>query len=200
LRQPSPPPKRDPHSLFPGLPPVGTKADVDVYGTASDPVSCGGCHPGVDRPQLFPLPRGALNEEPSKQLPPDDRWFGWQVRKFYFASAPPLPLPPRLRKRTREPWLNAERQLFDDRVSREGKNFRQMLQLFPGRTLADLVERYYESKPHKRLRQISQAQAARNIRSRPCGTMGCLLHDNHAGPHLFPDPVGPRSMKGRRRS
>ena len=27
------------------------------------------------------------------------------------------------------------------------------------------------------------------------GTMGCLLHDNHAGPHKFSAPTGPRIRK-----
>ena len=30
---------------------------------------------------------------------------------------------------------------------------------------------------------------------RHVGTMGCLLHDNHAGPHQFSAPMGPRVRK-----
>ena len=37
--------------------------------------------------------------------------------------------------------------------------------------------------------------ATRNVRQGPCGTMGCLLHDNHAGPHQFSAPMGPRVRK-----
>ena len=33
------------------------------------------------------------------------------------------------------------------------------------------------------------------MRVGPCGTMGCLLHDNHAGPHQFSAPMGPRVRK-----
>ena len=70
-----------------------------------------------------------------------------------------------------------------------------MLPLFPSRTLAELVGHYYLTKAHKRLRQIGGAQLAKNIRNRPCGTIGCQLHDNHAGPHLFSLPVGPRARR-----
>ena len=53
-------------------------------------------------------------------------------------------------------------------------------------------------KTHKRMAQIDAEQARLNVRVGPCGTMGCQLHDNHAGPHLFAAPVGPRARKAPR--
>ena len=47
---------------------------------------------------------------------------------------------------------------------------------------------------------IDAEQARLNVRVGPCGTMGCQLHDNHAGPHLFAAPVGPRARKAPRRA
>lgn len=139
---------------------------------------------------------GGLNEHGGEPNPHEPRWFGWQLHKLGFElRQADSELPASLQPTPRRQWEAEECQRFDDWLHRNGKRFRQMAPLFPRRSLAELVEHYYATKAHKRLRQISSAQAAKNIRQRPCGTIDCLLHDNHAGPHMFAQPVGPRVRK-----
>ena len=162
----------------------------------------------ADRPQLFsfPLPAVTPDElhavgggadstgEPSAE---QERWLRWQFLKHGWCE-PDEPLPTALcEPTTAARWSDAaERQRFDDALRRHGKHFREIAaELSGGRSVFELVQRYYESKSHKRLRQIDTSQATRNVRAGPCTTVGCQLHDKHAGPHLFIQPTGPRRCR-----
>ena len=135
----------------------------------------------------FPLP--ASGPPTASQ----ERWLGWQLLKLGWSRKREMPLellaePPR-------EWSAAERSAFTKAKATHGKHFREMLPALPGRSLDELIERYYTSKAHKRLAQVDAEQTTRNVRQGPCGTMGCLLHDNHAGPHQFSAPMGKRERK-----
>ena len=135
----------------------------------------------------FPLP--ASGPPTASQ----ERWLGWQLLKLGWSRK--RELPPELVAEPPREWSAAERSAFTKAMSAHGKHFREMLPALPGRSLEELIERYYVSKAHKRMAQVDAEQATRNVRLGPCGTMGCLLHDNHAGPHQFSAPMGKRERK-----
>lgn len=138
----------------------------------------------------FPLPAsGGSGCQDAGQ----ERSLGWQLVKLGWS--PKRLVPPELLEQPRREWSAAERKAFTKGLSSQGKHFRELLQKLPGRSVDELVERYYATKTHKRMAQVNAEQATRNVRVGPCGTMGCLLHDNHAGPHQFSAPMGPRVRK-----
>ena len=147
----------------------------------------------------FPLPAGALQEVAGQPSERSVRWLGWQMQRLRWETPAAMPHGLRPAARSAE-WSGVERRTFEEGLARHGKRFEQILPLLPGRALPELVERYYEVKTHKRMAQIDAEQARLNVRVGPCGTMGCQLHDNHAGPHLFAAPVGPRARKAPRRA
>ena len=107
------------------------------------------------------------------------------------------PLPPQLETPPLQ-WTSAEAALFGERLSRLGKRFREFLPEFPGRSMSELVEAYYcVHKSHKHLSKIDARQASRNVREGMCCTVGCMLHHNHGGLHLFEEPLGPRVRRAK---
>ena len=154
----------------------------DVDGAGSAPPALPGFQ-GFAFP-LPPMPRG----EPSAS---QERALGWQLVKLGWS--PKRQVPPELLDSPRREWSAAERKAFAKALSTQGKHFREMLPLLPGRSLDELVERYYATKAHKRMAQVDSEQATRNVRVGPCGAPPSRppLHGSRLFPAPAPSPLLP---------
>ncbi|EOD34124.1 hypothetical protein EMIHUDRAFT_228762 [Emiliania huxleyi CCMP1516] len=163
--------------------------------------------PGASLHLLFPLPaveqfRAGMSAQRDANGggPVEEKRLKWKLEELGFTQfSLPLPAPLRSAKRRETPsaeareWSSAEAAVFGDCLARHGRRFRDMLPELPGRTVADLVEAYYRThKTHNHINKIDTHQQTRNVREGMCCTVGCLLHHNHGGLHLFEQPVGPR--------